>query len=60
MIAEHRARGGADDDLVRLRQRLQTRRQVRRLADTVLGPQFDSSVAAALAIPPGPSLPGSQ
>ena len=33
MIAEHRARGGADDDLVRLRQRLQTRRQVRGLAD---------------------------
>ncbi len=33
MIAEHRARGRADDDLVRLRQCLQTRRQVRRLAD---------------------------
>ena len=33
VIAEHRARGRADDDLVRLRQRLQTRRQVRRLAD---------------------------
>ena len=33
VIAEHRARGRADDDLVRLRQCLQTRRQVRRLAD---------------------------
>ena len=33
VIAEHRARGRADDDLVRLRQGLQTRRQVRRLAD---------------------------
>ncbi len=33
MIAEHRARGRADDDLVRLRQCLQARRQVRRLAD---------------------------
>jgi hypothetical protein len=33
VIAEHRARSRADDDLVRLRQCLQTRRQVRRLAD---------------------------
>ena len=33
MIAEHRAGGRADDDLVRLRQGLQTRRQVRGLAD---------------------------
>jgi hypothetical protein len=33
VTAEHRARGRADDDLVRLRQCLQTRRQVRRLAD---------------------------
>ena len=33
VIAEHRARRRADDDLVRLRQCLQTRRQVRRLAD---------------------------
>ena len=33
VIAEHRARGGTDDDLVRLRQCLQTRRQVWRLAD---------------------------
>ena len=33
MIAEHRARGRADDDLVRLRQSLLTRRQVRCLAD---------------------------
>ena len=33
VIAEHRAGGRADDDLVRLRQGLQTRRQVRRLAD---------------------------
>ena len=33
MIAEHRAGGRADDDLVRLRQCLQTCGQVRRLAD---------------------------
>jgi hypothetical protein len=33
VIAEHRARGRADEDLVRLRQCMQTRRQVRRLAD---------------------------
>src|SRR6516162_1965573 len=33
VIAEHRAGGRADDDLVRLRQCLETRRQVRRLAD---------------------------
>ncbi len=33
VVAEHRARGHADDDLVRLRQCLQTRRQVRCLAD---------------------------
>jgi hypothetical protein len=33
VIAEHRARRRADDDLVWLRQCLQTRRQVRRLAD---------------------------
>ena len=33
VIAEHRARGRTDNDLVWLRQCLQTRRQVRRLAD---------------------------
>jgi hypothetical protein len=33
VTAEHRARGRTDDDLVRLRQCLQARRQVRRLAD---------------------------
>jgi hypothetical protein len=33
MTTEHRARGRADDDLVRLRQCLQTRCQVRRFAD---------------------------
>jgi hypothetical protein len=33
VIAEHRSRGRADNDLVRLRERLQTGREVRRLAD---------------------------